>query len=47
MSRNTTLTLSPIFSLSCGYVFTFIVMLVLYSLDFYENSDYLLNNEYT
>lgn len=40
MSRNTTLTLSPIFSLSCGYVFTFIVMLVLYSLDFYENSDY-------
>lgn len=40
MSRNTSLTLSPIFSLSCGYVFTLIVMLVLYSLDFYRNSDY-------
>lgn len=34
------LSLSPVFSLSCGYVFTLAVMLILYFLDFYENSDY-------
>lgn len=40
MSTSNSLSLSPIFSLSCGYVFTVSVIVILYFLGFYENSDY-------
>lgn len=37
---NSSLSLSPIFSLSCGYIFTFSVIVILYFLGFYQDSDY-------